>query len=204
MPIPFSSRQLRRLTQMLPTLLQHKLAADRRRRKAHERSNRHGSPARSARTLAQQASEGCYTSCKLGTECSSPTATVPGSHFAGARLLRAILCSTTPTTRRCEKQTPAITSYKLHTKQDRSARRNGRWRPGHPKGPCPRLGAKDASMHGGGRRLGQGLEDQKSSRRRDTLGRGTECQGRVTVQTSQQPQRHFWFGEEYFRTVKST
>jgi hypothetical protein len=59
-------------------------------------------------------------------------------------------------------------------------------------------------MHGGGRRLGQGLEDQKSSRRRDTLGRGTECQGRVTVQTSQQPQRHFWFGEEYFRTVKST
>ena len=36
-------------------------------------------------------------------------------------------------------------------------------------------------MHGGGRRLGQGLEDQKSSRRRDTLGRGTECEGSVTV-----------------------
>ncbi len=97
LPIPFSSRQLRRLTQILPTLLQHKLAADRRRRKAHERSNRYGSPARSARTLAQQASEGCYTSYKLGTECSSSTATVPGSQFAGARLLRAILCSTTPT-----------------------------------------------------------------------------------------------------------
>ena len=40
---------------------------------------------------------------------------------------------------------------------------------------------------GGGRRLGQGLEDQKSGRRRDTLGRGTEHQGSVTVQTSQQP-----------------
>ena len=42
-------------------------------------------------------------------------------------------------------------------------------------------------MHAGGRRLGQGLEDQKSGRRRDTLGLGTECQGRITVQTSQQP-----------------
>jgi hypothetical protein len=32
--------------------------------------------------------------------------------------------------------------------QDRQARHNGRWRPGHPKGPCPRLGAKDVSMQG--------------------------------------------------------
>ncbi len=30
--------------------------------------------------------------------------------------------------------------------QDRQAKHNGRWRPGHPKGPCPRLGAKDVSM----------------------------------------------------------
>jgi hypothetical protein len=42
--------------------------------------------------------------------------------------------------------------------QDRQARHNGRWRPGHPKGPCPRLGvhiqaanqvgAKDVSTQG--------------------------------------------------------
>ena len=67
-------------------------AADRLRRKAHERSNLHVRSAGSGRTLAQQAQEGRCTSCKHGTaKCGGPTATVPRATFAGDT------CATTPT-----------------------------------------------------------------------------------------------------------